>query len=408
MTTSGKGRIFISYRRTDSAGYAGRIYDRLTAHFGEDAVFMDVDTIEAGVDFVHVLQNAVQSCDVLVALIGQRWLTIKSADGKRRLDDPEDFVRIEVAAALDRDIRVIPVLVDGTTMPHSTELPHNLKLLARRNALKVDHDSFNAGTQRLISQIELALRVAERMRVEKARREQEAQEKKEAEEKRAREAAAKVTREREERERKEREERAQKEKARRAALRKQRQQEFSERIKNIFLDGRKLPFFIGGGVIILFFLGYIIKSSVISFATALPTETSITSPLLPATSTEIPSTPTTVLVATSTIESTSIPTLAPPANPSRGSTWLQTKDGMVMVYVPAGDFQMGSEDGNDDERPVHTVYLDAYWIDQTEVTNQMYAVFLDSEGLQSEGGQAGLVLALICTFTLWIINGRLI
>ena len=97
-----------------------------SAHFGEDAVFMDVDTIEAGVDFVEVLQNAVQSCDVLVALIGRSWLNIKDEAGKRRLDNPEDFVRIEIAAALDRDIRVIPVLVDGVPMPRSTELPDNL------------------------------------------------------------------------------------------------------------------------------------------------------------------------------------------------------------------------------------------------------------------------------------------
>ena len=82
MTTPQKGRIFISYRRADSAGYAGRIYDRLTAHFGVDAVFMDVDTIEAGVDFVEVLQNAVQSCDVLVALIGRGWLNIKDENWK--------------------------------------------------------------------------------------------------------------------------------------------------------------------------------------------------------------------------------------------------------------------------------------------------------------------------------------
>ena len=139
MTTSGKGRIFISYRRADAAGYAGRIYDRLTGHFGEDAVFMDVDTIEAAVDFVEVLQSAEQRCDVLVALIGRRWLDSKDANEKRRLDNPEDFVRIEVAAALDRDIRVIPILVDGVIMPNSTELPGNLKPLARRNALQVDH-----------------------------------------------------------------------------------------------------------------------------------------------------------------------------------------------------------------------------------------------------------------------------
>ncbi len=122
---------------------------------------MDVDTIEAGLDFVEVLQNAVQSCDVLVALIGRSWLNIKDETGKRRLDNPEDFVRIEIAAALDRDIRVIPVLVDGAPMPRSTELPENLKPLARRNALQVNHHSFNADARRLISQLELALKAAE-------------------------------------------------------------------------------------------------------------------------------------------------------------------------------------------------------------------------------------------------------
>ena len=89
MTAPQKGRIFISYRRTDSAGYAGRIYDRLTAHFGEDAVFMDVDTIEAGLDFVEVLQIAVQSCDVLVALIGRRWLDSKDATGSAAWKTPK-------------------------------------------------------------------------------------------------------------------------------------------------------------------------------------------------------------------------------------------------------------------------------------------------------------------------------
>ena len=168
MTTPQKGRIFISYRGADSAGYAGRVYDRLTAHFGKDAVFMDVDTIEAGLDFVEVLQNAVQSCDVLIALIGRSWPNIKDVDGRRRLDNPEDFVRIEIAAALSRDIRVIPVPVDGVPMPHSTELPENLKPLARRNAIQLNHHSFNADAQRLISQLELALKAAEEERKQEA------------------------------------------------------------------------------------------------------------------------------------------------------------------------------------------------------------------------------------------------
>jgi flagellar biosynthesis GTPase FlhF len=242
-----KGRIFISYRRADSAGYAGRIYDRLTAHFGEDAVFMDVDTIEAGVDFVEVLQNAVQRCDVLVALIGRRWLDSKDANGKRRLDNPEDFVRIEVAAALDRDIRVIPVLVDGVIMPNSTELPGNLKPLARCNALQVDHQSFNLDVQRLISQLELALKAAERAKAEKLRLDQEALEKKAADEKRVRETATKAAREKEERDRKEREERAQQEvesrekaeveeRVRKTALYKERQRENIEPLRSFLLE----------------------------------------------------------------------------------------------------------------------------------------------------------------------------
>lgn len=182
MTALQKGRIFISYRRADSAGYAGRIYDRLMAHFGKDAVFMDVDTIEAGLDFVVVLQNAVQSCDVLVALIGRQWIHIKDENGERRLDNPEDFVRIEIAAALDRDIRVIPVLVDGTSMPNSTELPGNLKPLTRRNALQVNHHSFNADVHRLISQLELALKAAEDSKVIKAQALREEQERKQRKE----------------------------------------------------------------------------------------------------------------------------------------------------------------------------------------------------------------------------------
>jgi hypothetical protein len=164
LTRAEKGRIFISYRRDDSAGYAGRIFDRLSAHFGKDAIFMDVSAIEAGLDFVDVLENAVQSCDVLVALIGRQWLTLKDSFEKRRLDNPEDFVRIEIAAALKRKIRVLPVLVDGVNMPNSTELPSGLKSLARRNAVPVTHYAFDSDTHRLISQLEIALEATEKFK----------------------------------------------------------------------------------------------------------------------------------------------------------------------------------------------------------------------------------------------------
>lgn len=133
-----------------------------------------------------------------MALIGHSWLNIKDKTGQRRLDSPEGFVRVEIAAALDRDIRVIPVLVDDVTMPRSTELPDNLKPLARRNALQVNHHSFNPDARRLISQLELALKAAERSKAEKARREQEERKRKALEEKRKLEATAQAAREKEE------------------------------------------------------------------------------------------------------------------------------------------------------------------------------------------------------------------
>jgi len=170
LTAPQTGRIFISYRRADSAGYAGRIFDRLAAHFGEDAIFMDVATIEAGLDFVEVLENAVQACDVLVALMGKQWVNIKDETGERRLDNPQDFVRVEVSTALSRGVRVIPVLVDGTSMPTSGQLPNNLKPLARRNAVLVNHYSFHDDANRLIEQLERALKAAEESKILKAKK----------------------------------------------------------------------------------------------------------------------------------------------------------------------------------------------------------------------------------------------
>ena len=108
--------IFISYRRDDSAGHAGRLFDRLVARFGKDAVFMDVEGIEAGVDFVETIEKAVGGCDVLLAVIGRTWLDSRDSKGKRRLDDEQDFIRLETSAALARNVRVIPVLVEGASV----------------------------------------------------------------------------------------------------------------------------------------------------------------------------------------------------------------------------------------------------------------------------------------------------
>ena len=146
--------VFISYRRVDTSGYAGRLYDRLSEHFGEDNIFMDVEQLDPGVNFVDAIQHAVRSCDVLVALIGPRWLTVQDRQGGRRLDNPEDFVRLEIATALEHDVYVIPILVENAEMPRSDQLPGALKGIAHRNALRIRHERFNADAYKLVSCIE--------------------------------------------------------------------------------------------------------------------------------------------------------------------------------------------------------------------------------------------------------------
>jgi len=109
--------VFISYRRDDSAGYAGRIHERLASVLGEDAVFRDFDDLRPGMDFASAIEQEISSCTVLLVLIGERWLEARDARGRRRIDDPGDFVRIEVSRALSRNVRVIPVLLGGASMP---------------------------------------------------------------------------------------------------------------------------------------------------------------------------------------------------------------------------------------------------------------------------------------------------
>jgi hypothetical protein len=138
-----KTRIFISYRREDTAPYAGRIYDRLVTEFGYEQVFFDIDTIPPGDDFVEVLTEKVESCDVLLAVIGKSWLTIADAAGRPRIQDPGDFLAIEIGAALRRKVRVIPILVGGGRMPVMSELPGELGPLARRQAHELPDKGFS-------------------------------------------------------------------------------------------------------------------------------------------------------------------------------------------------------------------------------------------------------------------------
>jgi formylglycine-generating enzyme required for sulfatase activity len=138
--------IFVSYRRDDSQWSAGRINDRLEAVFGAERVFFDTVTIRPGEDFHQVLGNRVGSCRVLLAVVGPRWLDILES----RLSEPNDFVRIEIAEGLQRQVRVIPVLIDGARPPPAARLPDDLKALARLNAIPVRADTFRSDLDQLI------------------------------------------------------------------------------------------------------------------------------------------------------------------------------------------------------------------------------------------------------------------
>jgi TonB family protein len=155
-------KVFINYRREDTAPYAGRLYDRLTAHFGEGQVFIDIDQIEPGEDFVEAINRKVGTCDIAIVAIGPNWLRATDASGKRRLDDEEDFVRMEIVAALQRKIRVIPVLVGGARMPGRHDLPEALAPLSRRNAIELSETRFHADVNQLIEAIEKSFAVAEK------------------------------------------------------------------------------------------------------------------------------------------------------------------------------------------------------------------------------------------------------
>jgi ankyrin repeat protein len=139
--------IFISYRREDTAGYAGRLYDQLSAHFGDERVFMDVSDIEPGEDFAKAIETTVHTCDAAVVLIGKNWLS-------KRLEDPGDFVLLEITSALQRSIPVIPVLVDDTRMPAAAELPQSLAPLCRRQAVELTNSMFREDVNRLIQSLD--------------------------------------------------------------------------------------------------------------------------------------------------------------------------------------------------------------------------------------------------------------
>lgn len=153
MNETAAPTIFLSYRREDSAGHTGRLADALGARFGVAHVFRDIEGIEPGEDFVEAVRREIATCDVVLVVIGRDWLDVRDAAGRRRLDDPADHVRQEIAAALERDVRVIPVLVENAVMPRQAELPADIAPLARRNALPLSDVGWDDDVARLAAAI---------------------------------------------------------------------------------------------------------------------------------------------------------------------------------------------------------------------------------------------------------------
>lgn len=149
--------VFISYRRIDSAAYTGRLYDYLTDHFHRDRIFMDVEGIAAGEQFSVVLNRALESSAAVIVMIGPRWLSIEGSDGQRRLDAPDDWVRLEVASSLRRDIKVFPVLVGGAVLPEAGSLPEDMAALAGRNARELSDTRWDYDAKELMGHVRAAL-----------------------------------------------------------------------------------------------------------------------------------------------------------------------------------------------------------------------------------------------------------
>lgn len=143
------GKLFISYRRGDARGIAGRLGDTLGTYFGDERVFRDIESIEGGADFGNVIEESLQTADAVIVLIGPDWLSIKGENGQRRLDDPEDWVAQEIAVAMELKKPVFPVLVENASMPRAEELPDKLKPLTRYNAISLSDDRWKTDVLRL-------------------------------------------------------------------------------------------------------------------------------------------------------------------------------------------------------------------------------------------------------------------
>lgn len=146
--------IFISYRRSDAPGYVRALMSHLRSTFGNNQVFLDMETIEAGSDFINIIEQAVGGCEVMLAVIGPTWLTVINELGQRRIDDPDDFIKLEIVSAMTRKIPIIPVLVNKARMPEAEELPFKLQALASLQAVSLSHDRWDDDIEKLIFAID--------------------------------------------------------------------------------------------------------------------------------------------------------------------------------------------------------------------------------------------------------------
>jgi TIR domain len=142
--------IFLSYRRSDSAGDAGRLYERLASRYEAERVFQDIDTIEPGADLAELINGTVEACDVMLVVIGRRWLETEELSGRRRIDEPRDFVHLEIKAALDRGVPILPVLIQGADPLNYQELPEDIALLAQRQPANITDNRWHDDVDQLI------------------------------------------------------------------------------------------------------------------------------------------------------------------------------------------------------------------------------------------------------------------
>lgn len=148
-----QGTIFINYRKDDSSWNALALYNELLKYFPKEKIFKDFNTIRPGDDFVESIQRALSKCNVLLVVMSKNWLEVTDKHGNRRISDPDDLVRIEIATAIERNIQVIPVLFDNIPMPTSAELPDNLRSLPRRQFVEIETTRFESDVKKLAEAI---------------------------------------------------------------------------------------------------------------------------------------------------------------------------------------------------------------------------------------------------------------